>query len=397
MASSGQLLAQLCEFLSSSGITVHVITGQPSYTADAPRVLQEEISNGVIIHRVSLVKSIGKTTLITRFVGYLKFMLRAWISARQIARKTNPDAVMTLSNPPIVGLIGGFIARTQKIPFVYVLYDIHPDILIATKWMKLPRIILRLWHAANYLIFKSAATIIVPSETMKATLVNSKSLNDHKIQVIPNWARPEINNQSGPTSVKQTIDIPFQDTMLLYAGNIGIMQQLDPILDAAYKLKGKPLHFVFIGEGEKKSQLLERATLEGLVNVHFLPYQPEEQFAQIVRESDACFVTLHPGLDSYSAPSRAYTFLSAGTAVITIMPNDSELAKLITSEKCGWNASNSDRLIPLLENLLENRGEYIVRGNRAQQFYLDHYQESIIMNRYLKVIQDQMYNIAPNI
>ena len=145
------------------------------------------------------------------------------------------------------------------------------------------------------------------------------------------------------------------------------------------------------------SELLERASLEGLVNVHFLPYQPEEQFAQIVRESDACFVTLHPGLDSYSAPSRAYTFLSAGTAVITIMPNDSELAKLITSEKCGWNASNSDRLIPLLENLLENRGEYIVRGNRAQQFYLDHYQESIIMNRYLKVIQDQMYNIAPNI
>ena len=106
VASSGQLLAQLCEFLSSSGITVHVITGQPSYTADAPRVLQEEISNGVIIHRVSLGKSIGKTTLITRFVGYLKFMLRAWISARQIARKTNPDAVMTLSNPPIVGLIG---------------------------------------------------------------------------------------------------------------------------------------------------------------------------------------------------------------------------------------------------------------------------------------------------
>ena len=103
----------------------------------------EENPNGVIIHRVSLGKSIGKTTLITRFAGYLKFMLRAWISARKIARKTNPDAVMTLSNPPIVGLIGGFVAKTQKIPFVYVLYDIHPDILIATKWMKLPRIILK--------------------------------------------------------------------------------------------------------------------------------------------------------------------------------------------------------------------------------------------------------------
>jgi len=397
VASSGQLLAELCEFLSSSGITIHVIAGQPSYTSNAPRVLQEEISNGVIIHRVSLGKSIGKTTLITRLSGYLKFMLRASILARKIARKTNPDAVITLSNPPIVGLIGGFVAKKHKIPFVYVLYDIHPDILIATKWMKLPRIILRLWHVTNYLIFKSAATIIVPSETMKATLVNSKSLNENKIQVIPNWARPEITNQSYPTSIKQTIDIPLQDTMLLYAGNIGIMQQLDPILDAAYRLKRKPLHFVFIGEGEKKSELLQRAAVEGLVNVHFLPYQPEEQFSQIVRESDACFVTLHPGLDSYSAPSRAYTFLSAGTAVITIMPTDAELARLITSEKCGWNVPTSDQLIPLLENLLENREEYIVRGHHAQKLYLDHYQESIIMNRYLKVIQDQMYNLAPNV
>lgn len=390
VASSGQLLAELCEFLSSSSITIHVITGQPSYTSDAPSVLPEEISNGVIIHRVSLGNSIGKNTLITRFSGYLKFLLRSCILATKIARKTNPDVVMTLSNPPLVGLIGGFVAKRRKIPFVYVLYDIHPDILIATRWMNIPQIILKLWHLVNYVIFRSAATIIVPSETMKATLVNSKSLNGDKIHVIPNWARPEIKPQLYPTSIKQNIGIPPQEIMLLYAGNIGIMQQLDPILDAACKLRKTPLHFVFIGEGEKKEELVERVRLEGLVNVHFLPYQPEEQFAQIVLESDACFVTLLPGLDSYSAPSRAYTFLSAGTAIITIMPNDAELAKLITAEQCGWNVTTSDQLAQLLENLSHNRDEYILKGNNAQSLYSDHYKEHIIMERYLKILTEQI-------
>lgn len=390
VASSGQLLAELCEFLSSSGMTIHVITGQPSYTSDAPSVLPQEISNGVIIHRVSLGKSIGKNTLITRFSGYLKFLLRSCILASKIARTTNPDAVMTLSNPPIVGLIGGFVAKRRKIPFIYILYDIHPEILIATKWMKIPRIIIKLWNLLNYLIFRSAGTIIVPSETMKATLVSSKSLNKDKIRVIPNWARPEIKKQLYPTSMKGTIGIPLQDIMLLYAGNIGIMQQLDPILDAACKLKNTPVHFVFIGEGEKKAELVGRVKLEGLVNVHFLPYQPEEQFAQIVLESDACFVTLHPGLDSYSAPSRAYTFLSAGTAIITIMPKDAELAKLITSEQCGWNVTTSEQLIQLLENLLHNRGEYVLKGNNAESLYSGHYKNHIIMHRYLKVLKEQI-------
>ena len=74
VASSGQLLAELCEFLQSQNITVHVITGQPSYTSEAPTVPEEEILNGVTVHRVSLGKSIGKKTLLTRIKGYSKFL-----------------------------------------------------------------------------------------------------------------------------------------------------------------------------------------------------------------------------------------------------------------------------------------------------------------------------------
>ena len=397
VASSGQLLAELCEFLHSQNITVHVITGQPSYTSEAPKVPEQELINGVTVHRVSLGKSIGKKTLLTRMTGYCKFLIRSWVLAHKIARRTKPDVIMTLSNPPFVGLVGGFLAKKRKIPFIYVLYDIHPDILIATKWMNIPKICIKAWNLANTFIFKSAKTIIVPSSTMKTTLMTDKSLSEEKVEVIPNWARPEIKKQSYSTPIKSILGIPHEHAMVLYAGNIGIMQQLDPILDSACSLRDLPIHFVFIGEGEKKSELVKRSDSEKLTNVHFFPYQPEQEFAQIVQESDACLVTLQPGLDAFSAPSRAYTFLSAGTPIIALMPSDTELAKLITTQKCGWNVVNNDQLSLLLESLVDNRDEYTERGNQAQKLYWDNYRESIVMNQYLTVIKKQIPPIYSSI
>ena len=90
VASSGQLLAELCEFLSSGGITVHVVTGQPSYTTDAHPAPKEELLNGVIVHRVSLGKSIGKNNMATRFAGYCKFLWRQKILVRYYPRQKNP-------------------------------------------------------------------------------------------------------------------------------------------------------------------------------------------------------------------------------------------------------------------------------------------------------------------
>ena len=49
------------------------------------------------------------------------------------------------------------------------------------------------------------------------------------------------------------------------------------------------------------------------------------------------------------------------------MHEDTELAKLITNEQCGWNVVNGDQLCQLLENLLENPDEYDTKGNRAKK------------------------------
>jgi len=390
VASSGQLLSELCEFLYSEGINVHVVTGQPSYTTDASPVLSDEMLNGVQIHRVRMGSSTGKTNLRIRCIGYFRFMSGAWYLSKKVSRINHPDAVITLSNPPIVGLIGRMISKKHKVPYIYVLYDIHPDILTTTNWIRLPNTVIKLWHLINSIIFKSATKIIVPSHTMKNTLVHFKSLDEQKITVIPNWARPEIKVSDVSYTIRSKFNIPQDHILILYAGNIGIMQQLDPIIDTAYNLLGKPIHFLFLGEGENKSDLIEKANKLQLSNITFLSYQPERDFAQIVKESDACIVSLQARLDSYSAPSRAYTFLSAGTPLITLMSEKSELAGLVKDNSCGWNATNTDQLTNLLQNLLNTPEEYSIRGQNAEKLYQTRFAQKIIMNQYLNEIANEL-------
>lgn len=76
-------------------------------------------------------------------------------------------------------------------------------------------------------------------------------------------------------------------------------------------LRGYPVRFLFVRDGASKQSLQKRTKQEEPTQVPFLPFQPEERFVDLLPASDACFVSHGPGLERFSAPSRAYIFLSA--------------------------------------------------------------------------------------
>ena len=73
----------------------------------------------------------------------------AWRIARKLVRTNKPDVVLTFSNPPFVGLIGARLSRKYKLKFTYVLHDIHPDILVVTRWANIPHPLVRIWENQN--------------------------------------------------------------------------------------------------------------------------------------------------------------------------------------------------------------------------------------------------------
>ncbi len=389
VASSGQLLAELCEGLAQHGHAVRVICGQPSYQEDSEDAPVEEITSDVKVRRVNLGGLKGRTRLSNRIWGYIRFLWLALITSRRAVKEERPDLIITLSNPPLVGMIGVFLSVRYKIPFLYVLYDIHPDIVIHTNWIRLPKMVFWIWNEVSKWILREASRVVVIGQGMKRTIVEDKEISEKKITVIPVWARPEISVETDHgENARMKYGIGEDDLVLLSAGNLGIMHPVEPILNSAKAMESNALvKFFFVGGGEGLASVREFVELNNLEHIYFLPYQSEKDFVEILLMADICFVMLEDGMEKYAVPSRAYTFMSAGRPLIAIMDENADIARMIHDMDCGWHVSDERDLVSVIECCIEDPQLPVHKGCNSRDGYLNGLSKSQVISEYDSLIR----------
>lgn len=388
IASSGHLLADLCEGLAARGVDVTVVCGQPSYTEGSGDAPAHENLRGVSVHRVSVGRAKGRERVRTRLTGYFRFMWGAYRRALALAAQSPPDVVVTFSNPPVVGALGARVARKSGARFVYVLYDIHPDAVVATGYVRLPRPVVWLWDRVGRWILRRADAVVVPGDAMAANLIEQKGTPPDRVNVIPNWGRPELSPGPQDAEIRRELNMSEGELLLLYSGNMGIMHPLEWILDAVPGVADLPVRFLLVGDGAKREPMTRRAEQEGLSNVSFLPFQPETRFRSLVAAADACFVPLMPGLERCAVPSRAYTFLSAGKPILSLMSPEADIARLVADSRCGWNAVSGEDLARVIRTLAEDPELLVEAGRRGRAVYEETFARQRILDRYFSLLAD---------
>ncbi len=379
-ATTGQHAAAICEALAARGDEVTVITAQPSYLSSGGAAPAQEVLNGVSVQRVAMGRWVGRDALAVRVLGYLRYLGGAVWRGRRALRSRPHDWVVGLNNPPFIGAVGAVLARRHGVPLAYVPHDIHPDVLEATGWIRLPRPLLAAWEAVNRFTLRTADVVIVIGEGMKRTLVE-KGADPHKVHVIPLWANPELRPDTRDQPLRQELGIG-DDLLLVYAGNIGIMHPLEPLLDAAGALAGEPVQILLVGEGARREHWRDEAERRGLSNVRFLGFQHGEAYRSLMAAADLQVVALGDGLERLAVPSRSYTALSAGCPLLTIMAPDADMAALVTSEGCGWNVRSGDELVALVQALREDPASLAEAGRRARAVWEERYDRSSVLAEY---------------
>src|SRR5439155_23659906 len=139
-------------------------------------------------HGVSIVRANGTWFRPGRFAGraanYLSYFASANLASLGIGR---PDVVVSLTDPPILGLAGLWTARRAGARFVFLCEDIFPEVAAlledfhnATVDRTLDRI--------NRHLLQEADAIVALGDRMRARLVHEKGAPPDRVQVIHNWA-----------------------------------------------------------------------------------------------------------------------------------------------------------------------------------------------------------------
>lgn len=385
-ASTGQLLHEMCTRLVKSGTTVHVLTGQPSYSKSSGNAPEYEVLNGVHVHRIPQPSKGGRSNLFRRIQSYASFTIRAWFLAVKIARQENIKSVVTVSNPPTVGLIGRRVSKKLNIPFTYILFDIHPDAVQLTNRLRTPPGTMTIWRWMNRRIWNAATTIAVPGRYMATYLNERYGVQSTKIKVLPLWGTPELTKEAADPDVREQLGFKKDSLLILHAGNIGLMHRMNDLIDAVGSVEHLNIEMAVAGGGIAADSAKNHLQQQGFSNIKFLGFVENDLFSKLLGTADISATTLVPEMEKLSMPSRTLTFMSAELPVLTIMAPRSDIGDLINQTGCGWIADTPEEVSTILANLSQKPELIADASKRAAELYASKFAKKLGTTRYAEAI-----------
>jgi glycosyltransferase involved in cell wall biosynthesis len=330
-SNSAHILGELAEDLAAHH-EIQVLAGRPSYSAGATSFRPR----GVDVVRVRSTQ-FDRKSILGRLTNYVSFCILSPLRACLLPR---PDLVVTMTDPPVVGFVGLLAARRHRRPLIQISHDVYPEIAVALGKLRSP-LVIGVWRRVNRLIRSAATSIVVVGRDMRERLI-ADGVDPAKIVVVPTWASEQPLDMQARERVRERMGWT-ERFVVMHAGNAGLAQNLDVVLDAAADLRDESdVLVVILGDGAAKPALELRARREGLRNVVFLPHCPRDEAQELMAAADVHVVSLMPGLWGCAAPSKTYGIMAAGRPFIAVVDEGSEPARIAQDFDCGVHVPAGD-------------------------------------------------------
>ncbi len=340
---------------------VTVVAGRPSYDPDETysySLLRKDVRNGVTVERVGST-AFARHKMKRRVSNYLTYLALAIPRALAI----RADLILAMTDPPVAGIAGAFMARLKRRPFVYNIRDMYPDMALGggivgdSGWV-------RLWEKMHRRALRRAARVIVLGDDMRERILR-KGVEPQRVVVIRDGTMiPEaLAEQSHPIAQEIRCGFPF---VAIHAGNLGFYGAWDTLLQAAKLLERENIGLVFVGEGANRERLQQAA--QGSANVRFLPFRPAEEIPLVMAAGDVHIISVRRGLEGVVVPSKLYSVLAAGRPVLAVAPEESDAVRIVREARCGLAADPDDpvAVATAITALRDNPRELTDMGQRAR-------------------------------
>jgi hypothetical protein len=189
--STGFLLTRIAEGLAES-FDVHVICGQPTYSARGRRAPRRERRNRVEIERCWST-TLDKDRLPLRLLNAVT--ISASMFATALRRFRRGDSVLVVTNPPFLPFVIAAAARLRGARPALIVHDVYPEVLTAAGLAGEDSAVTRLAGALTRALYRGVDRIVVLGRDMHALTVRKLGPEADKIVIIPNWA---TSTRSGP-------------------------------------------------------------------------------------------------------------------------------------------------------------------------------------------------------
>ena len=374
--------------LQKRGHQIEVLTGKPNYPKgdyfkgyswDGPKL--EEIEE-IKVHRANLIlrKKGGGLRL---FLNYFSFVFFGLFKILKL--KGDFEKVFIYAPSPItVGILGIVAAKKFKCKSYLWVHDLWPESVRVAGGIK-SGFVLGLVNQMTKLIYKFTDLLLVQSPEFKNYILN-QGVAESKIIYYPYYAEDFYKVVEKDNNYLSQFPKGFN---LLFAGNIGVAQSFDTIVNAFEKLKEYDINLVILGDGRDKSRIQEQINEKRLTEkFHFLGSFPPEQMPYYFTCADGLLITLKKAdIFSFTIPGKLQSYLACGKPIIGAL--DGIGNKIISESNSGF-ASEAEKHELLANNILTlyklSKAEKEKLSNNALDFFDKNFNKQNLLERLEEIL-----------
>ena len=236
----------------------------------------ETEENGIRVHWLPVPYS-NKMSYRKRIKAFIRF---AWGAAMRAA-SIEGDVVFATSTPLTIALPAVYAARKNKVPMVFEVRDLWPELPIAVGALKNPLLKIAARNLERF-AYNNSKRIIALSPGMKEGIVKT-GYSASKVKIIPNSsdiAFFDVGSEPGE-HLRKKYQWLRDRPLVVYTGTIGIINGVDYLarLAGAVRKLDPEIRFVIIGEGQGEEKLIREAKEHGVLdkNLFLIPKVSKEE------------------------------------------------------------------------------------------------------------------------
>ncbi len=323
---------EMAKALIAAGHQVTMVCGEAA-KLNLPQTKKQYIYrgdvDGIDVIQIALPYS-NNDGIAKRMVTFLKFAA----TGVKIALHEDYDLVFATSTPLTAGIPGIAAKLFRRKKFIFEVRDLWPELPKALG-MKNPFLLAGM-SVLEWMSYHAADKAIGLSPGI-CEGIRRRSQKGKPIVMIPNGCDLQIFTPANRGKLNLT-GISESDKIAIFTGAHGIANGLDAVLNAAAFLlkKGRTdIKIAFVGSGNQKAHLQERAQKEQLTNCLFFAPVPKIELNRIVASADIGLMILKnvPAFYYGTSPNKFFDYIASGLPVLNNYPGF--LADHITESKCG--------------------------------------------------------------
>lgn len=309
----------------------------------SPRGLVEPLASDPVTFAI---KDAGLDEPFERFsfrkYSYGRRLRQEFTYGRRVASEVNafgPQVVISANGPLFSQLKIQSRCRSMGVPFVLWLQDFYSVPMKTEARRRLGRAgaaVGVLLEQAERLLAKRCHRIVTISEDFEPKLVGW-GVDPADVTAIHNWApigdlpvRPKANAWSAAHGLAGR-------PVFLYTGTLGLKHNPGLLWAVAERLNDQmpEARVVVASEGSGKEWLEERQRSTPLEQLCLLPFQPFDQYADVLASADVLLAILEPGAGAYAVPSKVLSYLCAERPVLAAIPEANLASRIVAGNSAG--------------------------------------------------------------